>query len=64
MVFVSPKNTFLTYFFNPKYLGNILETLSNQSMVSKNIKDISKTQNQPETKILKELRSLFLVFSR
>jgi hypothetical protein len=28
-------------------------------MVFKNIKDISKIQNQPETKILKELRSLF-----
>jgi len=43
----------------PKYIGNTLGTLLNQSLTFKNIKNHFKTHNQPKTKNLLELKSFF-----
>ena len=45
---------------NPFFTQNTIETLLNQCMTSKNTKNQSKTQNQPETINLSELISIFL----
>jgi hypothetical protein len=43
----------------PKYLGNTLGTLLNQSLTFKNIKNHFKTHNQLKTKNLLELKFFF-----
>jgi len=58
-LFFYQKNPFESI-FNPKHLGNTIWTLLNQCMTSKNTKNQSKTQNQPETINLSELISVFL----
>ena len=40
-----PENSFLIY-FDLKHLGNTIETLLNQSMTMKNIRNHPKTQNK------------------
>lgn len=58
--FFSPKNSFKPI-FNLKHLENNLEALLNQSIALKNTKKKKlKTQNQPKTKNLFKLRSVYL----
>jgi len=45
-----PKKTHLQPIFGSKHLGSTIETLLNQSIAMKNIKNRSKTRTPPETK--------------
>jgi hypothetical protein len=55
----SPKNLFQSI-FDPKHLVNTIKTFLSQSMTTKNPINCVKTQNSSETKIILELRYVFL----
>ena len=56
-----PKNLFSTN-FDPKHQGNTLETLSNQSMTSKNTNNCSKLKINPKPKNISSIYLFFLRF--